>query len=148
MTLRRLAAAAPLAVIAALAACKPATPQKSEPATPPVVEPAACAVASPPEGSSDRAAILEALRPTVETMTGKPVDFTVTRLDVACDYARLIADPKAKAGGDHYETVDALMVRKDGAWTLGLVAAAEEDSPPPGEQYKARYPDAPAGLVN
>ena len=47
-----------------------------------------------------------------------------------------------------FEPVDALLVRKDGQWTLGLMAAGEEDSPPAGEQYKAKYPDAPPALVN
>lgn len=150
MMLRATALAAAAAVLA-LAACNPAPTAPAEtapPALPPMVEPAGCMVTSPAEGTPERTAALDAVRPTVEAMAGKPVEFVVTRLDVACDYARLIANPQAKSGGDHYETIDAMLVRKDGKWELGLMAAAEEDSPPAGEQYKAKYADAPAALVN
>jgi len=146
-----LRATALAAAVLALAACKPATPAPADaapPATPPMVEPVACTVTSPAEGTPERTAALDAVRPSVEAMAGKPVEFVVTRLDVACDYARLIANPQAKSGGDHYEPIDAMLVRKDGKWELGLMAAGEEDSPPAGEQYKAKYADAPAALLN
>ncbi|MBX7248437.1 MAG: hypothetical protein K1X35_05220 [Caulobacteraceae bacterium] len=134
----------------ALAGCKPAPAgqEATPPAPPPAVEPVVCTVSQPANGSPERVAVLDALRPAVEQMTGKPVEFVVTRLDVACDYARVVADPRAKAGTDRYETIDALMVRKDGAWTLGLMAAGEEDSPPAGQQYRARYADVPAALAD
>lgn len=147
--------ASPVAAVALaallLAACKPAAPAPADtapPTLPPMVEPAGCTVSSPAEGSPERAAIQDALRPAVESMTGKPVAFTVSRLDVACDYARIVAAPASTSGSDHYETIDAMMVRKGGKWELGLMAAGEEDSPPAGEQYKAKYADAPAALVN
>ena len=146
MTLRPIA----LIAVLALAACKPAAPAPAEapPTLPPMVEPAGCTVSSPAEGSPERAAIQDALRPTVESMTGKPVAFTISRLDVACDYARIVAAPASTDGANQYESIDAMMVRKNGAWALGMVAALEEDSPPAGEQYKAKYADAAAGLVN
>lgn len=132
----------------ALAACKPAAPVETPPAQPPVVEPAACALSAPAEGSPERTAIQDALRPIVVSMTGSPVAFTVTRLDVACDYARIVADPASADGANHYETIDAMMVRKAGKWELGMIASGEEGSPPAGEQFKAKYADAAAGLVN
>lgn len=141
-----------LALMLGLSACSRPAPTKDQPIAPPSEPPApaadACPLSHPANGSPERAAILDALRPTVEAMTGKPVEFVVSRLDVACDYARVVADPRAKTGTDQYETIDAMIVRKDGAWTLGLVAAAEEASPPPGEQYKAKYPDVAPELVN
>lgn len=80
-------------------------------------------------------------------MTGKPVEFVVNRLETACDHARLIAEPRARAGGDQYEPLDVLLVKKDGVWTLGMIAAGEEDSDPAADQYRARYPDAPEALL-
>lgn len=142
----------PAAALAALAlaactppAATPATPAADEAAAPPAA--AACVLTPAAEGSADRSAILDALRPKIEEMTGKPVEFVVNRLETACDYARIIAQPQAKGGADRYETVDALLVRRNGKWELSMIAAAEEGSDPAADQYRAKHADAPEALL-
>ena len=136
-----------LAAVLALGACN-APAAKDAPATAPATtQPASCVLASPAAGSAERKAILDALRPKIEEMTGKPVEFVVNRLETACDYARLITEPRARSGGDQYESIDALFVKKDGVWTLGMIAAGEEGSDPAADQYKARFPGAPEALL-
>lgn len=133
----------------ALAACSPPA-DKAAPAgstTPDATAtPAACVLTPVPEGD-ERKAILDALRPKIEEMAGKPVEFVVNRLETACDYARLIAQPQSKDGADKYETVDAFFVKADGKWSLSMIAAAEEGSNPAADQYKAKHPDAPEALL-
>ena len=140
-----------LAAALALGACNPPAskdaPAPSSDTPPATTQPAACTLAAPGAGSAERTAILDAVRPKIEELTGKPVEFVVNRLETACDYARLIAEPRAKTGGDRYEPVDAFLVKKDGVWTLGMIAAGEEGSDPAADQYRARYPDAPEGLL-
>lgn len=148
---RTFSAAAILTAALVLAGCSPPATTDAPvppPAAPPATaQPAGCTLAAPAAGSAERKAILDALRPKIEAMTGKPVEFVVNRLETACDYARLIAEPRARTGGDQYESIDAFFVKKDGVWTLGMIAAGEEGSDPAADQYKARYPDAPEGLL-
>lgn len=107
-----------------------------------------CPKASPAPGSAERKAILDALRPRIESMTGKRVEFVVRRLDTACGFARAIVEPREKGGqGDQYETIDAFFTKRNGAWRLGMIASAEEDSPPAADQYRSRWPSAPAALL-
>lgn len=140
-----------LAAMLALGACNaPAAkdaPAPAPAAAPATAQPANCTLSAPAAGSAERKAILDALRPKIEEMTGKPVEFVVNRLETACDYARLIAEPRARTGSDRYESVDAFFVKKDGVWTLGMIAAGEEGSDPAADQYKVKYPDAPEGLL-
>lgn len=136
----------------ALGACTPpaardAPAAPSPEAVPGPAQTATCVVASPAAGSAERKAILDAVRPKIEEMTGKPVEFVVNRLETACDYARLIAEPRARSGADHYESIDVFFVKKDGKWTLGMIAAGEEGSDPAADQFKAKYPDAPEALL-
>lgn len=142
-----------LIALLALGACTPPAAKDAPPAQAAAApasaptQPGACVVGSPAAGSAERTAILDAVRPKIEDMTGKPIEFVVNRLETACDYARLIAEPRAKAGGDQYESIDAFFVKKDGVWTLGMIAAGEEGSDPAADQYKAKYPDAPESLL-
>ncbi len=102
----------------------------------------------PPVGSAERKALMNALRPHIEAMVGKPVEFVVGKLDVACGYARLLASPQEKGGqGDHYEDVDAFFVKRNGVWRFGMIASSEPDSDPAADQFKARWPNAPDVLL-
>ena len=110
--------------------------------------PAACRAYVPRVGSAERKALMNALRPHIEAMVGKPVEFVVGKLDVACGYARLLASPQEKGGqGDHYENVDAFFVKRNGVWRFGMIASSEPDSDPAADQYKARWPNAPEVLL-
>lgn len=117
--------------------------------TPPVQARATvCRSHVPAAGSAERKAILNALRPHIEAFVGHPVEFVVGKLDVACGYARLLATPQEKGGqGDHYEDVDALMIKRNGRWTFGMLASGEPDSDPAADQFKARFPHAPESLL-
>lgn len=107
-----------------------------------------CRAHVPRVGSAERRALMNALRPRVEAMVGKPVEFVVGKLNVACGYARLLASPQEKGGhGDHYEAVDAFFVKRNGVWRLGMIASSEPDSDPAADQYRARWPDAPQSLL-
>ena len=109
---------------------------------------ATCAAHTPGPGSKERKAILDAVRPRVEAMVGKRVEFIVAKLDVACGYARLLATPQEPGGnGDRYEMIDAFFVKKDGVWRFGMMTSSEEGDPPGADQIKARYPKAPEILL-
>jgi len=141
MTLRLFATAlAGLAVAAATAAPLPFQPVEAHAA--------ACPARTPAVGSKERKAILDAVRPRVEAMTGKPVEFVIGKLDVACGYARLLATPQAKGGaGDRYEMIDVLVIKRNGRWSFAMFAASEEGSDPAADQFKARYPKIPDSLL-
>lgn len=149
MTAPRIAALAAALAGLSIAACSPPS-DKAAPAGSPTPDaaatPAACVLTPVPEGA-ERTAILDALRPKIEAMAGKPVEFVVNRLETACDHARLIAQPQSRDGAEKYETVDAFFVKTDGQWTLSMIAATEEGSDPAADQYKAKHPDAPEALL-
>ena len=151
MTVLRFAAG--MALLAVVGGCNPppepaSAPADAAPAPAAAAAPSAdCPLAPVAAAAPERQAILDAVRPRIETMTGKPVEFVVNRLETACDYARLIAEPRARAGGDRYEPIDALFVRRDGAWSLALIASTEEGSGPAADQYRAAHPDTPEALL-
>jgi len=109
---------------------------------------AACPIHVPAAGTAERKAILDALRPKVQAMVGKPVEFVVQSLQVACGYSRALVLPQEKGGhGDHYEALDVLMIKRNGKWTFGMIAASEEGNDPAADQFKARFPHAPESLL-
>lgn len=56
------------------------------------------ATATPAEGSAQRRAILDAVRPGVEAQIGPDVEFVVRRLRVVRGWALVIADPQRRGG--------------------------------------------------
>lgn len=133
--------AAGLAVTAASLAPLPGVSPQAEAA-------ARCAAHTPAPGSKERKAIMDALRPRIEAMVGKKVEFVVARLDVACGYARLLATPQEPGGnGDHYEMIDAFFVKRNGVWRFGMMTTSEEGDDPGADQIRARYPNAPEVLL-
>lgn len=130
------------ALVAASLAAAPLT------ASPAQARAAVCRSHVPPVGSAERKALMNALRPRIEAMVGKPVEFVVGKLDVACGYARLLATPQEKGGqGDHYESVDVFFVKRNGVWRVGMIASSEPDSDPAADQFRARWPNAPESLL-
>ena len=109
---------------------------------------AGCRASTPQPGSLTRARILDSLRPHVEALVGEDVEFIVQRIAVACDWARVRATPRTPGGrGNHYESVDALLQRRTGAWRVRVIACAEEGCPSAAEQYRRAYPGVPRSLL-
>jgi hypothetical protein len=65
-----------------------------------VVSLARAEISTPPPGSSQRRAILDAFRPRVEAEVGAPVVFTVSVLHVSGNWAFVEATPKRPGGVD------------------------------------------------
>ena len=104
----------------------------------PLVAPAAAqrgvsATASAGEGTAQRRAILNALRPAIEQKLGPNVEFVVSRIAVRDGWALVIANPQRRGGGaidprDHFAedqlefmdglTVNAVLRFSGGGWTL------------------------------
>lgn len=95
-------------------------------------QPGASATATPSQGSAQRRAILDALRPPVERRLGGPVEFVVRQIRVRDGWALVIADPQRPGGGqidgrryfgDDWEFMDGLSVNgilrfSGGRWRL------------------------------
>ena len=84
------------------------------------------AFSSPPQGSPERKAILDALRPSVELALGKPVEFVVEEIRQGGGWAFVrvtpqrpgggaIRNPNEEADGVHAEAVLRL---QDGRWAV------------------------------
>jgi hypothetical protein len=61
--------------------------------------PAAATVHTPPVGSAERHAVLEALRPSIEAQFRVPIAFVPHMLCVSEGWAVILADPQRKGGG-------------------------------------------------
>ena len=95
-------------------------------------------VTTPPTGSPERAAILDALRPRYEEVFGAPISFQVRKLRVAAGFAYVVVHPqrpngspiekavwqKAFAGGCFQEPPGVVheywMKKEGGVWTIGV----------------------------
>jgi hypothetical protein len=90
----------------------------------------ASATAQPAPGSSQRAAIMDALRPAIERDLSAEVEFVVQRVSVENGWALVIADPQRPGGGaipppasyaeEEHDglTVNAILRFSGGGWTL------------------------------
>ena len=90
----------------------------------------ALAAAAPP--SSERKAVLDALRPKVEAKLGPDVEFVVALLRIEDGWAFVIADPQRKGGrpmdgwrifGEHFGNMDglrteAVLRKRNGRWIV------------------------------
>ena len=61
--------------------------------------PAAAQVVSPPRGSPQRTAVLDAVRPMVEAELGKPVEFVVNDIRLLGEWAFVSLTPQRPGGG-------------------------------------------------
>jgi hypothetical protein len=92
-------------------------------------------VFSPPRGSPERAAILDAVRPAAEVVLHPPVEFVVTKMNVVDGWAFVALNPQRPGGGAidprqtrlarNYEagvvdglTTYALLLFRNGRWHL------------------------------
>ena len=92
------------------------------------------AVAStPPPGSPERRAVLDALRPSIEARLGPQVEFVIDRIEISKGWAFVQAEPQRRGGGkidwrryfaaDEWEhmdgmTVTAILRYERGRWNL------------------------------
>lgn len=107
-----------------------------------------CPATTPRPGTASRRDILNALRPQMEEMAGGDIEFVVERLNVSCNWARLVANPQTPGGqGNRYEPVDALFQRSNGVWRLRMIACGEEDCAPAAQQYRQAHPPVPSALL-
>jgi hypothetical protein len=107
---------------------KAARPAPAQPSPAPTGAGDASSPAAP--GSPQRAAILDAMRPAIETALRSPVEFVVTRIGVEGGWALVIADPQRPGGGaidgSHLGpeeerdglTVNAILRFRNGRWNL------------------------------
>jgi len=87
---------------------------------------AAQTYASPPPGSPERKAILDALRPKIEARLGKPVEFVVEEIRVGGGWAFVRVMPQRPGGGEirnPNEDMDgvhteAFLRREGGRWVV------------------------------
>lgn len=94
-------------------------------------------VVTPPPGSPDRTALLDAVRPIYEKLFGKPIEFQVEKMRVTAGYAFMVVHPERPNGSPIEKRVwDAAigaceqtpasveheywMKKVSGVWTIGL----------------------------
>jgi hypothetical protein len=84
---------------------------------------------SPPPGSPERRAILDAVRPVVVAQVGPPVEFVVEDIRVLGSYAFVVVEPQRPGGGQiDYSHLDdglmdglrteAILVNRNGRWLV------------------------------
>jgi hypothetical protein len=76
------------------------------------------AARTPPQGSAERKAILDAMRAERARFDTLPVVFVVRHLKVRGGWAWLEADPQSPDGSQRYEGEAALLRSQGGAWTV------------------------------
>ena len=108
---------------------------------------------TPGPGSTERKAILDALRGWVKKQHHMDVVFVVRHLKVKNGYAWLHTLPRSKDGSNQYEDISALVKKDQGMWRVAEIPCAEEDNPgclgDPGyfRGLKKRFPDMPEDIL-
>jgi hypothetical protein len=104
---------------------------------------------TPPVGSSERKAIVNALRQEVKDLHGLDVRFVITHLKVKDNWAWIQTRPQSPGGENNYEDIAALLNKLNGAWRIRELACTEPDNPDClGEadffkRLQGRFPEAP-----
>ncbi|NCA71871.1 MAG: hypothetical protein EOM91_17690 [Sphingobacteriia bacterium] len=112
-------------------------------------------ITTPPPGSPERGAILDALRAELTYLTGPDLVFVVAVLRVRASWAWIEAAPQSRDGARRYEDVTALLRKQDGRWVIELLgpcgeaqdpqSGCDEDTAP--ERLMERFPTLPTDLV-
>jgi hypothetical protein len=108
---------------------------------------------TPPPGSAERKAILDALRRWVKEQHHLEVVFVVRHLKVNNGYAWVHTLPQSKDGSSRYEDISALLKKEQGRWAVAEIPCAEEDNPDcigdPGyfDGLKRRFPEMPEDIL-
>lgn len=98
--------------------------------------------ATPPPGSAERKAILDALRTELNVLHHLEVVFVVAHLKVLHDWAFIHAFPQSADGASKYEDVTALMRNQGGEWNVVDLVAVEL------EELKKEHPSAPSAIFS
>jgi hypothetical protein len=107
---------------------------------------------TPPHGSAERKAILDALRDETRQLHQANVIFVVNYLKVQNGWAWVQTSPQSPDGSNRYEDVSALLRKRRNVWMVVEIACTEEDNPNCiGDEgyYKKlrnRFPLAPRGI--
>ena len=100
------------------------------------------AAETPPPGSAERKAILDALRAEVKDLHQLNVVFVVTHLKVQNDWAFLHTFPQSTDAASRYEDLSALMRKRGGKWRVIDFSAGEV------EDLKRAHPAAPSAIFS
>jgi len=106
-------------------------------------------VYTPPKGSPERAAIMDALRAEVQRRQNIEVLFIVRILKLKEGWAWTVTMPVSKDGANRYEDVIALLHKERGRWQVKEIVCTEvevpgcADDPDFFEGLAQRFPDAP-----
>lgn len=84
---------------------------------------------TPKPGSTERKAILDALRECVKQNHNIDVIFVVRHLKVKNGYAWVHTMPQSKDGANMYEDISALLKKDQDHWEMAEIPCAEEDNP-------------------
>jgi hypothetical protein len=103
---------------------------------------------TPPKGSAERTAILQATHEALAKQGLKNVVLMVPYLKVNAGWAWIQVDPQSADGTQHYESQSGLLQQKAKQWTLLEWMPAEEgtDAKKYFKALKAKYPSAPADI--
>lgn len=115
----------------------------------PAARPAACAqplaMHTPPPGSAERVAILDAIRAEIRQLHDLEVVFVVDRLNVLGEWAWAETRPQSRDGVNHYEDVAALLRFEEDSWRLLELIAPDEEGI---ANVRSRHPEAPPEIFS
>ncbi|UWX58385.1 hypothetical protein NY406_03725 [Chlorobaculum sp. MV4-Y] len=109
-------------------------------------------VHTPPPGSAERKAILDAMHLKIKELHGFDVVFAVKTMNVSGGWAWVHTLPQSRDGRDRYEDFSALLHNDNGKWRVDEIACTEPDNPDcidnPGYFRKLahRFPCAPSSI--
>ncbi len=108
---------------------------------------------TPPAGSVERKAILDALRGEMQKLHGISAVFTVRYLKVLNGWAWIETSPRSADGANQYEDIFALLSKSGAKWKVAELACSEEDneeclgSPDYFKGLKKRFPKMPTQIL-
>lgn len=107
--------------------------------------PTRCTAYQPGDRTPERRQLMENLLEAINRSPNAGTRYSVKRLWLSCDYARV----QLRARGGRQRTapplLDALMVKVNGEWRFDMFAETGRGTP--GSQYVARHPDIPEALI-
>jgi hypothetical protein len=108
---------------------------------------------TPAPGSTERRAILDAMRLKIKELHELDVIFIVKTMNVSKGWAWVHTMPRSKDGGSMYEDFYALLHKENGRWTIAEIPCTEPDNPEcldsPGYFRKLfhRFPGMPSFIL-